>query len=1207
MGKTVVMPTPAQFFLYCPSETVATGATNTAYFSTFVYNGGPAQTKLDEYLSIDGRAAESAGLNLGSYLADPTSQPLCDLSDDMDSSYAVMGSTPPPGLGGFFDLHAYVSLGIPIGGERTATPGTASLLRHFVSGSEVMVQIEGDTVFQQRMVVSDVTDTSMSFYDDDVELPQGSPVFVTAIMMSDAERAKTVVAFRQFQRFASPAVAADEESFNPGLYLLLYKAIDPDVLGMTASQLYDDYSGQPGRVGSVADLRRAFDSPEASSLIISELLDIVQGGALKLDGILVRSIATRAEVLANDLESMSDTALVTAAAARELVFNSVQNLQQFVASESLTASHQISLPGAMTLDLTTMRVKVPIDAFTVDAVEVRSDKVAARTLSTDNIFSDASSLGAATATSLQATSVSAAEVSSAHVDTTSLAADTGVFNGDLEAGNTVLGDLRARSASLGPTKTADLRAEGAASVDGPLASGPLTVAGHAVVSGGVVASDVDASGVVSAGSRAFVADGSGVTVRVPMSVTDLDVTGTVDAVALTASRVDAADVEATRGKYDSLESNTMDADTLTVGSVQGGLRVFGKTVVEEFECTNFRSDRLDADDALYRNISVTQLADVLNLVSRKDVVAARTIRGLRLVASQLDVAGKSAFQTLVSSDTATLNELEVEKSAKVAGDVMIAGTLDAGATRVRGNMDLQGDLAVQRVIVDRDLFVEYGNVKVTRGSVDVYNDISAGGRMTVGSDLVAGGQGVFGPGGVRTAGDVVSHGDVSGANASFSGYLKAGHATLGDLTAAAFRCDGIAVEGSIRAGGDISLEGELKIEGPVLAKGAVTAMEMQVYGDIEAGQDARVARDLEVGGRAEIEGELLVSGDAGIVGVLACESLKVGGGIEATTIAVSASVVAEGDLSAGGDLNVAGDASFGGDVEALGDFTAEALAIRSDAVFSASVSVQADCAVQGDVSCDGDLRLGGSMTVSGDVRVDDGLECGDLVARDARLKDVIASDVSAKSLVVPVLEAGCMTADARSVEISGPVACEGVVVRGATTLTGPISFDGVVDFGTAPVALRSPLTAPTIGSEVAAIQFARFNKISFTPASDTLSYPSGSNPSGVQTRIDALQAQLDAMSLQLAALTANLIAWVTSSALPNGVTGTPYSKQLEALGAADHFVVVAGALPAGLAVDLTGLLSGTPAAAGAYSFTVRVRSAANSLVDADRAFVLQVA
>lgn len=1201
------MPTPAQFFLYCPSETVATGFSSAADFGTYVINGGPTQTKLDEYLALDGRAAESAGLNLGSYLADPTSQPLFDLSTDMEVSYDNIGSTLPPGLAGMFDLHAYVALGIPIAGERTATAGTASLLRHFEPGSEVLVQLEGDTVFNVRMTVSAVTATTMTLTDDATTLPQDATVLVTAILMSDFERAKTVISFRQFQRFASPAVAADEESFNPGLYLLLYKAIDQDLLGMTASQLYDDYSGQPGRVGSVADLRRVFDQPEVSSLLVSELLEVAAGGAIKLDGILVRSIATYDEVVAGDPESMSDIALLTAAAGRQLVLESIQNLQQVVTSEVITATHEILLQGAFTADLTIMRVSVPMDAFTIDAVEVRADKVSTRVVATDIIASEVSTLGAATADSLNAVAVTTVDVSATHVQTSSVAAETGVFRGTLSAGNTELGDVRAGTAFFEDTRTAAFRAEGPASVGGPLASGDLTVTGRAVVSGDVSAAGFDTSGTMSAGAGAMIASGSAVTVRVPMSVTQLDVTGAVDAVTIRSERVDAADIDATRGKYDSLTSKTIDVDDMTIGSVSGGLRVYGATTVEDFACTNFKSDRLEADDARYRQLTVLQLADLFNVAVQKDVIADRIVQAFRLVGTQLDVTGPAALTTFVASGSATINDLSIVTDMAVAGNATIAGTLDAGPSRVRGNMTLQGDLAVQRVVVDRDLYVEYGDVKVTRGGADIYGDVAAGGRMTLGGDLIVGGGAAFGGAGVRTAGDVNALGDVLGANARFSGDFKAGSAALGDVTAASFRCDTIELDGGIRAGGDITSLGMFKVEGPVVAKGSVTAMELQVFGDLEAGQDVRVSRDAEIGGNAGIEGNLQVAGDVGVEGAVACDSLKVAVGVEATVVTVAGPVSAEGDLTSGGRLDVTGDAVVGGDLEALGDFTADGLAIKSDAVFYANMSVAADCSVQGALSCEGDFQLDGAMTVSGAVRLEDTFECGDVIAHDARLNDVAAADVRAESLAAPVLEAGCLTSDVRSVAIAGPVDCEGVTVRGATSLTGPITFDGVVDFGTAPIVLRSSLTAPAIASDVAAIQEARVNKISFTPASEILAYPAGSDPSGVQSRIDSLQAQLDAVTFQLAALTANLIVWVTASALPAATAGALYSKQLEALGAADHFVVVSGALPVGIALDLTGLLSGTPSAAGTYSFTVRVRSAANALVDADRAFVLQIA
>jgi len=65
---------------------------------------------------------------------------------------------------------------------------------------------------------------------------------------------------------------------------------------------------------------------------------------------------------------------------------------------------------------------------------------------------------------------------------------------------------------------------------------------------------------------------------------------------------------------------------------------------------------------------------------------------------------------------------------------------------------------------------------------------------------------------------------------------------------------------------------------------------------------------------------------------------------------------------------------------------------------------------------------------------------------------------------------------------------------------------------------------------------------------------------------------------------------VTPTSLPNGTLGTPYSEQLTAAGGAGGYVftVGSGALPAGITLSSAGLLSGTPTAAGAFSFAVSV-------------------
>ena len=64
---------------------------------------------------------------------------------------------------------------------------------------------------------------------------------------------------------------------------------------------------------------------------------------------------------------------------------------------------------------------------------------------------------------------------------------------------------------------------------------------------------------------------------------------------------------------------------------------------------------------------------------------------------------------------------------------------------------------------------------------------------------------------------------------------------------------------------------------------------------------------------------------------------------------------------------------------------------------------------------------------------------------------------------------------------------------------------------------------------------------------------------------------------------------IQQPSLPNGTTGTPYSAQLTATGGGTQtWSIASGALPNGLALASNGLISGTPTAAGASSFTARV-------------------
>ena len=70
---------------------------------------------------------------------------------------------------------------------------------------------------------------------------------------------------------------------------------------------------------------------------------------------------------------------------------------------------------------------------------------------------------------------------------------------------------------------------------------------------------------------------------------------------------------------------------------------------------------------------------------------------------------------------------------------------------------------------------------------------------------------------------------------------------------------------------------------------------------------------------------------------------------------------------------------------------------------------------------------------------------------------------------------------------------------------------------------------------------------------------------------------------------------ITTTTLPNGTVGTAYSAQLEADGNLPiEWTKISGDLPAGLTLSLTGLISGTPTAAGTSNFTVKAENSAGS-------------
>ncbi|WP_224369118.1 putative Ig domain-containing protein [Hyalangium versicolor] len=132
---------------------------------------------------------------------------------------------------------------------------------------------------------------------------------------------------------------------------------------------------------------------------------------------------------------------------------------------------------------------------------------------------------------------------------------------------------------------------------------------------------------------------------------------------------------------------------------------------------------------------------------------------------------------------------------------------------------------------------------------------------------------------------------------------------------------------------------------------------------------------------------------------------------------------------------------------------------------------------------------------------------------------------------------------------------------------------------------RSPFTFQVIDGALPAGLQLNGNAIEGTPttvgtASFTLEVRDAANQSGTQ-----------AFTLHVSSSLA-----ITSSALPDAYTGTPYSFTLSAAGGALPYQwgLVSGTLPAGLVLSTSGQLSGTPSTAGSKSFTVSVTDSNNA-------------
>jgi hypothetical protein len=109
-------------------------------------------------------------------------------------------------------------------------------------------------------------------------------------------------------------------------------------------------------------------------------------------------------------------------------------------------------------------------------------------------------------------------------------------------------------------------------------------------------------------------------------------------------------------------------------------------------------------------------------------------------------------------------------------------------------------------------------------------------------------------------------------------------------------------------------------------------------------------------------------------------------------------------------------------------------------------------------------------------------------------------------------------------------------------------------------------------------------------------------------KIDAYASNSTNLLLDIASYLAPLSTLtVTTTSLPDGVTGQPYQEQLAAAGGEPPYswVVTNGNLPNGLTLSTAGVISGTPTATGNFTFTVKVTDALSNTASANLNITIQ--
>ncbi|MBZ5594121.1 MAG: Ig domain-containing protein [Acidobacteriia bacterium] len=178
------------------------------------------------------------------------------------------------------------------------------------------------------------------------------------------------------------------------------------------------------------------------------------------------------------------------------------------------------------------------------------------------------------------------------------------------------------------------------------------------------------------------------------------------------------------------------------------------------------------------------------------------------------------------------------------------------------------------------------------------------------------------------------------------------------------------------------------------------------------------------------------------------------------------------------------------------------------------------------------------------------------------------------------------------------------IIAGPTITTAPTLPNGTVGV---------PFTTVTLAASGGTVPYTWSITAGFLPQGLTLNgnagtisgIPAASGTSGFT--IQVIDAKGVTATKGLSIVIAAGLTITTAPGLPSATIGVPYSASVSAAGGTPDYTwsVTTGSLPSGLTFSSTGSISGTPATAGTFQFTVQVTDSAS--VSATKQFTLTVA